>query len=284
LIAQYVEDVLRCEGQNVGIIARRGSEISAQFAGERGSGEFDNRVLRRFAAPDVYKQWVTYWRALMADAEHDAFETIYESQRPNFPILRGGFVGDTDDDRLEMVINYLYPLLVGEGGYREALGINVEGADSAASLDKEMEEAFDGANILARDRAGNVVLPPLVRHPVQRRPKLRGESAAAYRPSYSQDNGRLYVMEPVDFALQGKERARDHAGYAAFMFEDLRRGEIGERLEAIALVSVSPTDESESLVKDGLAMLRSRTSHVVNWLDPKQRVAFLQERQRIATA
>ena len=77
-------------------------------------------------------------------------------------------------------------------------------------------------------------------------------------------------METVDFKEQAKNRVRDHAGFTAFMFGDLREF-YRDDVEAVAVIRLDPDAEQVEQVRYGLSMLSSTASRVINWLDPEAR-------------
>jgi hypothetical protein len=90
-------------------------------------------------------------------------------------------------------------------------------------------------------------------------------------------------METVDFKEHAKNRVRDHAGFTAFMFGDLREY-YREGVEAVALIRVDPDSESSEHVRYGLSMLSRTASSLVNWQDPEARSRFVESRRIAALA
>ena len=120
-IARHVEDQFRNEPKNVGIFVRdeRGA-VAARFVGENESAAIDRRLLGpRFRYPDVYLQWVTYWRE---EIDADRLEPMLKVVTPNYYVSEGGEASDTDADSVEAVCSFLYTLLVSE---RRAFRTNV---------------------------------------------------------------------------------------------------------------------------------------------------------------
>lgn len=270
-IAQYLREPIRMEPKNVGVIVRLGDAVAAKFVGETRPGEFDARKLRGFPHPDVYRQWVEYWRR---ELDRNGPEGLSYSA-PNYRTVEGGEVSGIDaTDSIDDVLNYIYALLVSEGGFTEAIDQAAEdAADNTAQFAREIEVEFMRLDIL-RDE------PSLfVRSPVRRNMSLPGRTGVTYKPSFVQVNGRHYVMEPVDFTTRQKRRALDHAGFSAYMFHDLRtaRGDV----EPISLVRYTPADTERSEVAEALRILGAE-ARVVNWHDERERAAFLEERRRIA--
>jgi hypothetical protein len=280
IIAQYMDDVFRREVRNVGVLVQKGGEYAAKFFGEAEPGTIDGRKIRGFAAPDVYKQWIQYWRRLLT-TDPRPFETLRAAPQGNYLVSDGGEVLDSGQDTADDVASFLYSALVAEGGLAEAYA-NIGEADVESSvprLNREVEAAFRTLNILA-DTGTEL---PLVHHPVIPRPEVRGTTSEPHRPMFMQQNAKLYVMETVDFTERAKERARDHAGFASFMFDDIRKASRGEVIP-IAIVRLGDDADRDSLVRYGLSMLNKTAAQLVNWQDSDVRTRFIEDRRRIALA
>lgn len=273
-IAQHIPDPFRQEQRNLGVFVRKGSLVRAKFIGETGPGQFDKRRLRGFQYPEVYIQWIDYWRSLL-DSENPIAELV-QTSGANYRVIEGGEVTDAGEDALDDVLNYLYSLLVSEGGFREALGGLEE--DASTRLTDAISTALESAKILAV--RGSPL--PEVPHPVETNAEVTGAIQVAHRPSFIQRNGKLYVMESVDFTARDKERARDHAGLASFMFEDLKK-EFGDKVHTIAIVQYRPEDKQDSEpVRYGLSILQSESNELTEWFNPEEQKRFIDTRKRIA--
>lgn len=281
LIAQYVEDVFRMEPKNVGVIVKRGDEVAARFLGESPGGMIDGRRLRGLQYPDVYRQWVSYWRKQLADPQQ-GFDKLEVGDAGNYRLMQAGVVSDTKPDALPDVASYLYAVMVSEGGLAEALGNEVEaGEQPDVALRRSISDELASINILARGSDDEL---PLVPHPVRMQQPVPGTlQGFPHVPSFVQQNGLLFVMETVDFSIRDKERAKDHAGLASYMFEDLRVA-TKSKTQTIAVVRVREPDKEYESVRYGMAILQKEAQQVVNWYDDAQRKAFLQDRQRVAFA
>jgi hypothetical protein len=272
-IAQHVEDLFRNEPRNVGVFVRLHGQVVARFFGEDANGDIDGRRLRALPYPDVYRQWISYWRR---DLGAQGVDPLLAGGASNYRVVAGGQVSDIGSDSAADVTNYLYSMLVSEGGFREALASSEQNDAVAAAiqLSAEVSEALDQAQLLFRDERA----PPLVRHPVRRGAELRGV-VAPYRPAFTQENGRLYVMETVDFTRAKKAAARDHAGWSAYMFRDIRHARPNS--VPIAIVKLMEADHNIEEVQSGLAVLRNE-GEIVHWINDQERATFLEERRRIA--
>lgn len=270
-IAQYIGDVFRNEPKNVGVFVRHRGILEGQFFAEIDQ-QIDGRKLRAFPYPDVYRQWIQYWRKQIAgNAEPSG---LVDTSTPNFQVKYGGFVSDVEGSSIEDLLHYLYALLVSEGGFREAVGAGIEIAEELSiSLVNEIVDVLSQERLLAIEN--NLPVP----HPVRRSVPIRGSIAVEHRPAFVQQNGHLYVMETVDFTIPQKKNARDHAGWSAYMFRDIHSTH--PTSEQIAVVRMTEDDTAHDDVQNGLALLQNE-GRIVNWALPAERDAFIADRRRLA--
>lgn len=272
-IAQHIDDPFRNEPRNVGVIVRLNGEFVARFFGEQSDGTVDGRRLRGLRYPDVYKQWLSYWRA---ETMRGAIENVVALVTSNYRVIHGGEVTDTGSDSAGDIANYLYSMLVSEGGFREAFSVLEDSAEPVPlALNLEVSDALDQAQLLLADERREAPVP----HPVRRGSELMGRLATPYRPAFTQENGRLYVMETVDFTRGSKKASRDHAGWSAYMFHDIREARVNS--ESIAIVKVTDAERDIEEVRGGLALLGNE-GRIVNWADDTERAGFLDERRAVA--
>jgi hypothetical protein len=281
LIFRYVADPFRGEQRNVGVAAFYDGRVATRFFGQFPDGSLDGRRIKSFGNPGAYRQWVEYWRATTRSA--DPIPALLGSSSANYQAAVGGEVSDVGGSAVEDVVGYLYNLLVAEKAFAAAIDPEEAASDAparTAPLVAEVELAFAEANIL--EHADDALA--LVPHPIMRGGTVPGKSVAAHRPQFTQMNGLLYVIESCDFSSgeRSKARAKDHAGCAAFMFEDIRR--VAQKARAIGIYSGTPEDFEDSNAKYGLDMLKSAATDLVHWDDLVQRSAFLQERHKVAMA
>lgn len=280
LIAQYMEDVFRREVRNLGVFVRKQGGFSAVFFGESSPGVIDGRRIKGLAAPDVYRQWIHYWRRIL-ETSADPFAELTRYPNANYPIAQGGEIWDTGDDSPAEIAHFLYSALVAEDGFASAF--NGETDSSAASessaprLGKDVETSFRNLNILS---VSDEQLP-LVQHPIRPRVEVKGTTIEPHRPQFAQQNGKLFVIETVDFTQRTKERARDHAGFTAFMFDDIVDAKKTDVLP-IAVYQIEPGDESLPEVRYGLSMLQKSAAEIVNWGEAQQRAEFVEARRKVA--
>ena len=239
-------------------------------------GSIDGRKLRGLPFPDVYRQWVEHWRTVIGKPDANWREELLKTGG-HYRVPDAGEVTDTGDDRPEVVADYLYSLLVSEGGLAEALGVSEEVASAIARLKDEVTDHLSAVNVF-----GATTL--FVRHPVQHNIPIRGTAEQPHRPAFVQENGSLFVMETVDFTIRTKELAKDHAGWAAYMFDDIREslkeGKI--RVHAISIVRSRSEDEDNENVAYARSVLKAKSDEVVNWLSESDRSRFIRERIEVA--
>jgi hypothetical protein len=267
-IAQYVQDVFRNEPRNVGVFVAVGNDIAAKFFGENEDFAIDGRTLRKFPHPEAYRQWIKYWRGELTGGR---IASLPESSSANFRVLEAGKVVDIGADCARDVATYLYSTLVSDGGIGEALALVGEEEEQLVQLDTEVEGALAQAQLME--------IANLAPHPIRKNAPVVGRLVPEYKPAFSQRNGLLYVMETVDFTKSKKRISRDHAGWSACMYRDVR--EVDSTAKAISIIRVTDEDLEVDDVRSGLALLKSE-GPVVNWLDQIQRTDFLEERREIA--
>ena len=271
LIAQHLADPLRKEPRNVGVLAQRGKHVASRFVGEDPDGSMDGRRLRRFPFPDVYRQWVEYWKAEATGLGQ--IELLVEDNNTHYQLVRGGEVLDVGADPLDVVVEYLFTRFVTDAGFAGALE-QAAAVEPPQSLSDELEAVLNAKQLLSAEPSSL-----LVPHPVVRRRAWSGRSRAVHRPQFSQENGRLYLIETFDFARSQALRLHDHAGFVAYMFGDIKG--VRADVEAIAVVNVPEQYRDQHQIVNALWMLESE-ARMVDWTAPGDRDAFLAEREAAA--
>jgi hypothetical protein len=259
-IAQHVADVMRNEPRNVGVIVSAHGQVMARFYGEDEDQQVDGRRIKRLPYPNVYRQWVSYWRKGLGDVE-----ALKSASKGHYRLAEGGEVTDTAPASISEVSDYLYSVLVSEGGIAEALQDREEAERPGIQLEVEVEQ-------LLRDVVAVAGADMLIPHPVERHATVRGKNLS-HRPAFSQRNGRIRVMETVDLTTVRKTPSRDHAGAVAYMFRDIR-DEIHEQLEALTVVRVTDEDRLNEDVDYALSAIKNE-SDIVEWFDAVQQNRFL---------
>jgi hypothetical protein len=269
-IAKNVEDPFRNETRNIGVITRDARSIAARFMGERDTGELDRRLLgQRFRYPDVYLQWLAYWRGKINEGRLD---TIVKATTPNYFVVEGGEITDTDADTVEAVCAFLYSLLVSDSPVMQAFELSEE-EDTTRGLGSEISSALIDLDILGdTPRFG-------VRHPVKREEPIKGKHVV-HKPSFSQKNGLLHVYEAIDFTMKRPKIIRERAGWMAYMYTDIKQ----EDATAETYSVFRPNQENGGEVIEYAKKMLGGESTLINWADGNERKRFLNECQRLATA
>jgi hypothetical protein len=267
-IAKNVDDVFRNETRNVGVIVSDGVSCCARFVGERETGVIDRRLLgQRFRYPEVYLQWIAYWR----DAINiGAIDEVVSAKSGNYLVVEGGEVTDAGSDSPAAVCAFLFSLLVGDSPTMEAFGLSAD-EDDVRQLDSEVSEAFASMRLLSDGAA--LGLP----HPIQRAQSVAGKHLS-HEPSFSQRNGRLYVFEVIDFTVRRPKLIRERAGWMAYMYTDIRQRE--ENSKAYSIYRPKADDAAEG-VEYAKKMLEGE-SELVDWSNEAARISFLTGRRSIA--
>ncbi len=276
-IAKFVADPFRGETKNVGVFVRHNDCLATKLIGIREDGVADNRKIRGlFSEPDVFNQWQSYWQRCTKSQDLDA---ILKGTTANFSVVEGGSLSDAKNDPIDDVCNFLYSLVVSESGATAAFGLNQEttfdadGEAPSSEITPEVSAALESSLVSAGLDSDNNPHPILKNYPVTGR-------SAEHRPSFSQQNGKLYVIESIDLSvsMSKQKTVRERAGWMAFMFSDIKdfhpetqsisiiRPERGEPVEAVRFVR----------------QVLSTTSEIVDWSNDDQRRRFLQERTRVA--
>jgi hypothetical protein len=273
-IAQHINDVFRNEPRNIGVFVQSGDRVDAKFFGETDYMQLDGRKLRNFSYPDVYKQWIEFWRKELANSTPEA---IAELSGSHYRVVEGGQLDEVQESRLSDATNYLYTLLVSEGGIQDVLAANEETCASCEPviLSYDVAVAFEQERILAE---GEELFVP---HPIRRQIPIKGVTGINHKPSFVQQNGNLFVMETIDFTTFHKKGSRDHAGWTAYMFKDIR--EENKNTVPYAIVKVNDEDKIREEVSNGLTVL-AKEGEIVNWLNDNERNTFIRTRKEVAMA
>jgi hypothetical protein len=271
-VAKYIEDPVRNEPRNVGVIVNSDRAWAARFAGERDDGTVDGRRLQNFKYADVYKQWLLYWREQI---EAEKIEDIVQSVTSNYYVIPGGGVSDIGNDSADSVCKFLYDLLVSDAPVMDAFELALED-ETERDLSLDVSEALREWAILADQ-------PSLsVRYPVKKRQPMRGAHGAVYEPSFSQQNGKLYLFEPIDFNAQKPKLLKERAGFMAYMYTDIRGAALAHHQGCQAYSIVRPRSTGDGEAVEFAREVLAGESEIINWADDNQRDMFLKERRNIA--
>ncbi len=272
LIAQHVADLFRNEPRNVGVVVQIDADHTSRFIGESASGGIDGRLIKHMPYPDVYRQWVEYWNSTLAGGG-DALSEIIKTSGEHYRVVDGGEVADIAEDSVQKVANFLFDSLVDEAGFAKSLG-GEEAEIVTVQLQQDVTAQLAALSILSDGEAiANV------KHPVMRNKTIRGQTAA-HSPALFQQNGHPILIETIDLTVSRKIALRDHAGWASFMFNDVRRADA--KAESIAITRVTAEAQGDEHVTNALEMLHGAADKMVNWISDDEREAFLKERVEVA--
>jgi len=256
-------DMLRREPRNIGVIVRDGDAVSAKFLGETAPGVVDRRRTSKLNAPDVYLEWVYFWRDELAKGA-GGVEGVLKESYGNYFVIEGGHIGDAGADSTDAVAEKLFVAMV-----TDAIS-----APQKKTFSDEVEDAFGGFDLLS---VKSPILFPPPPHPIHRKQTING-FYAQHNPDFLQHNGHTCVMETVDARVMRRQRLRERAGYTASMFEDLVDRD--KTIETIAIF-YRPLQISDELA--GIEnILQRHADSVVNWADQDQRKEFLKSRSLVA--
>jgi hypothetical protein len=188
---------------------------------------------------------------------------------PNFYVRFGGEVSDTGHDDLSEVCSFVYSMVVSDGP-KEAYQWEIE-TPAEGALASEVESELSQWRLL--DNTPGAVLF----HPIKKDAPILG-AHVTHKPSFSQRNGHLYVMEYIDFSTVRQKSVKERAGWMAFMFGDIKHRE--ETCMNYSIVRPERDTASETLQYARTAL--SQDSNIINWSDGNERQRFLTERRDVA--
>jgi hypothetical protein len=137
LIAKYIPDLRRMEPRNIGVVVWTPEAVDARFVAEKPDrpGQLAGRDIPTFVtSPDVFRQWIAYWRREMEKTEIDPvlggarvarsspefLSALMSGNRGNFQLVEGGFLLDPlEPEELPALVDHLYGTLVETTGPEE---------------------------------------------------------------------------------------------------------------------------------------------------------------------
>lgn len=292
-VAKYTPDLFRREPRNIGVFVASETRAAMRFAGER-NGDLDLRLtpdLQEHGA--IYAEWHAHWQRTVQRVNSARFFPSVFADRAiaafladggdMFSVHTGGtYVPEEDEATCEDVARILYGRLVGASGVED-----VDQAPDApvvrTNLFRAVKSTFQQRGLIHQVRRGAPAdeFTPLIKVNAP----VSGSLPEPHRPSFSQLNGKLTVMEDVDFSAYGEDKVREHALATAFMFGDIRQANSAAYdVDLVAIVHYTTAATNEYAQKIGGAALRSvEGTRIVNWEDTFDRERFLNERMAAAT-
>ncbi len=233
MLCQYMGDTVRREPRNIGVIVVRDSEVACRFLGESQTG-IDGRSLKFIRELDAYKQWVVYWKRLIAKNDPELSKRLLSSGKRNYYIIPGGSLAGTEADDLNYVCEYLYSTLVSNGGVDE-LDEDLNSIKSSKSLEGLVAAVFRDANILGDSSRMNA--------PVYRDKDLMGANHF-HRFAFVQTNGVVRGMEVFDFNTVKSKQLKYHAAWAKVAFDEVKKA-MGQHSDVDMVSIVQPAQRPE---------------------------------------
>ena len=222
LLARYVDDLLRNEPKNVGIVVFDGEVAAARFLGEVEPGRIDLRHVKWMDGRSSYGQWVDYWRTTLDDpgvlsdelrgepggSDH-VIERLISTSSADFRLELGGEVlVDADDLGVRDSVDKLFERLVGHVAEPPPPIEKQEKRLSWRSLNVRTRSVLERAGVpmdTSRFRA-----EPVVEYAV-------GDHKQKTKLSYAVMNGRLHYLQAVPFSAEhdATEREVTRCGFIA---------------------------------------------------------------------
>jgi hypothetical protein len=269
-LAQYLQDPIRREPKNVGVIVCRDGQWAGKFlGGVTTDGLVDMRTVTWTKDTKGYRQWVRYWNDRIARGGEDLIDRLMKNNGGNYDVIRGGHLTDIADDTAVAIANRLFPALVEPVVLAPAVAEEGDGEADVAVVEfkKAVSDSFRGLRIFGGSA------DPEAKRRIYANEQVMGKRAA-HTPAYMQ-SGADCIMEVMNFTTKRKASAKDHAGWAALMFEDIRA--FNPKMKTIALVQATKEDLQDEKVDYSMKLLDSVTD-VVDWTDKDQRQEFLDAR------
>ncbi|MEK7122366.1 MAG: hypothetical protein AAB855_00760 [Patescibacteria group bacterium] len=270
-IAKHISDPFRNEPRNIGVIVEMNGMRDAKFVGETRLGHIDGRTIRSdFSHPEVYRQWVEYWRSEM---DRGIGDISNRGGKAHYGLFPAGEVSDLGNDSIADVTKHLFDLLV-------SIRPVAENADlisdvPAKRLEVTVSEMLREKHILGSpDERGDEKL-------VRPRISVKGRKAT-HVPEFAQINGSVCAIQTIDFTPSQKLRVVDHAGLTAYMFRDISEEHMSTA-NLYTIVRASDEDRRLPEVAYGLGLVQNE-SQVIDWFDDKARDKFLDERLSASTS
>ena len=281
-VAKYVPDLFRQEPRNVGVIVvDDAGRAVMRMVGQRPDGKLDLRSARDVREDGAaYAEWFAHWERTLKGHRGPVealIEELVDDSGNAFPVWDGGDYIPDEDETLESVADGLYARLVKHAGM-ETEGVEMAAPRAAPRFVDDVRQTFAAAGILARGKENDNPDTHLIRV----RAEVAGSLGVPYRPTFSQRNGHLAVMENVDFASANEEQVVRRALSTAYMLGDILQSNAFGGVEAIALVhyDLDQTDYAQRMGK--AALQRIDGIRLVNWGNEWERDSFIKERQAAA--
>jgi hypothetical protein len=286
-VAKYVPNLLRMEPRNIGVIVADESGATLRLLGLGEECAIDLRILRRVRGLQddgtAYTEWARFWMrevgAYNASAVRDAdlfVRSLADAGGDVLAVHYGGwYIPEEDAESAESVAAHLFAELVSA---REEPAVNEPASAVTRTLYTEVHKTFKKLGLLAPTPKAAGENPHLIRMNAP----VPGTLPVPHRPKFSQLNGKLAVMEHMDFGAAGEEKVTHHALSTAYMFGDIRDANRIVPPDLIVIVHWSHDRNMYAQEVGKAALLNVEGTRMVNWDNAWERDRFLRERQDAA--
>jgi len=288
-VAKYTPDLFRKEPRNIGVFVVGDNRVALRLLGERSDCVLDlRRVPWAQQHGSTFAEWHNHWRTTVEELNHTrlvgsdfqtfALARLVDGSQNAFAVVGGGrYIPDDDGLDVEDVADLLFRRLV-TGDPQVADDPEEDARGERFHLRRVVRSAFDERGLLAKRTRTSPTL-------IQQEAEVLGTLKVPYKPAFSQRNGRLAVMEDVDFGQFGEDKARDHALYTAHMLADIRLGQqLAGPVDLYAIVHYA-SERNEYAQTLGRAALEGVDGiQIINWDDMWDRERFLKIRAAAANS
>jgi hypothetical protein len=251
-LARYVDDPLRMEPKNIGVVAVINDRVHARFLGEiESEGGIDLRRLRGHVRhTGAYRQWIEYWRYIIASrpTANDALLELRATSKANYLVSEGATLTLPDEHETDSgeIVEYLFNLLV--SSFPEA-------KNEELSLAQRCDEIIGEYRLRQNPHFSISPTVPC------RLPDFQTENV---QPSYAYVNGAEIYFQKVPLVGNRPEYSSKEVHNAAWIFERLRMGQ--NQRQARALVKMAIAADFPDLLK----ALNAVATSVIDVDNPEQ--------------
>jgi hypothetical protein len=276
-VAKYIDDPIRCEPRNVGVVVWSPEGVRARFFAEKTPGGDVDKQRSRSVGASAYKQWIEYWRDCLAQervrdfrrkllvgrGEPEFLEAIASANKGNFLLAPGGeCVADiAGPEDLEGLAEKLYRRLVQDEPPSPASETPAERLRQAS--ERVLARAGLRGHLFFKDN-----------YPISW--PLPGGLEEKFPFSHACENGSLKaLLQRVSFPKKDAD-AQQTADSTAWRFEQAGRQTRLPPEQIFALVAVSAEEAADKRVQTRLATL-GLVGRVVNVREEEEAAAVLSQ-------
>jgi hypothetical protein len=223
-IARYIDDPLRMEQKNIGVLASVEGRIVARFLGETEDGLDLRKVRGHVRHTGAYRQWIEYWRYVLANTEgREAITAICNSAKLNYSVSDASILTVPDAPEPYEVMEYLFNLLISSFP---------EPKDEELSLAQRCDEIIGEFRLRMNPYFS---VSPTISCPL---PNAEWEHV---QPSFGYVNGNEIYYQKVPLVGGRPEYSAKEVHNAAWIFERLRTNRAERQTRALVKMSIATT-------------------------------------------